>query len=403
MTNLIGPDQLLRIESLGDNCELGFVLGNLGCKAGSVFRWASMRPDQLLAKLRADFAGMYEFDNLSPLRPAMVMDRRYGIGWHTELKSEPVGGSLAFRDDEETRRRIHLKEMRKVQYLVSKFIARIRLGGVLFVVKSNAGIDPATVDGIHGQLRRLSGNAEFALLEVRSTDEAPMVGTVGWVRPGLLRGFVPRFAPYERADDVDMPAWTSILAGALELFPCPQWSDRLASLDVSSAGAAIHLEFPKARPGGTQAPFPEPPQAGKAALMNGGRWCRSVGDVFRLHGPDPDRASAALRWAGLRISGPHLLSGSIKCPVADSLPVELTVRTWNERRTVARSRRFTVAPGRPLDLELEIEPGPANPLVIEVMVNASRPVGSGQRAVVDVSPLSLHPAVASISAVAGAG
>lgn len=119
MTNPIGPDQLLRMESLGDNCELGFVLGNLGCKAGSVFRWASMKPDRLLSKLRADFAGMYEFDNLSPLRPAMVLDSRYGIGWHTELKSEPVAGRLAFRDDEENRRRIHLKEMRKVQYLVS--------------------------------------------------------------------------------------------------------------------------------------------------------------------------------------------------------------------------------------------------------------------------------------------
>ncbi|UEM07938.1 hypothetical protein JL101_034310 (plasmid) [Skermanella rosea] len=403
MTSPFSPDQLLRIESLGDNCELGFFLGNLGCKAGSVFRWASMKPDQLLAKLRADFAGMYEFDNLSPLRPAMVMDSRYGIGWHTELKSEPVGGSLAFRDDEETRRRIHLKEMRKIRYLVSKFIARSRLGGVLFVVKSNGGIDPATVDGIHEQLRRLSGDAEFALLEVRSTDEAPAVGTVGWVRPGLLRGFVPRFAPYERADDVDMPAWTSILAGALELFPCPQWSDRLASFDVPSAGAAIHLEFPKVRPDGTEAPLPEPPQAGKSALLNGGRWCRSVGDVFRLHGPDPDRISAVLRWAGLRISGSHHLSGSIRCPVADSLPVELTVRTWNERRTVVRSRRFTVAPGRPLDLELDIEPGPANPLVIEVMVNASRPVGSGERAVVDVSPLSLHPAVASVSPMVGAG
>lgn len=401
MTNLFSPDQLLRIESLGDNCELGFVLGNLGCKAGSVFRWASMRADQLLSKLRADFAGMYEFDNLSPLRPAMVLDSRYGIGWHTEMKSEPVAGSLAFRDDEETRRRIHLKEMRKVQYLVSKFIARIRLGGILFVVKSNDGIDPATVDGIHEQLRRLSGGAEFALLEVRSTDDATAVGTVSRVRPGLLRGYVTRFAPYERANEVDMPAWTSILAGALELFPCPQWQDRLASLTVSGAGTAVHLEFPKAKPDGAETPIPEPPQAGTAALLNGGKWCRTVGDVFRLHGPDPGHTSAVLRWAGLRISGPHHLSGSVKCAVADSLPVELTVRTWNERRTVARSRRFTVTPGHPLDLELDVEPGPPDPLVIELMVNASRPVGAGERAVVDVSPLSLHPAVASISAGAG--
>jgi hypothetical protein len=72
---MLASAQALRIESLGDNCELGFVLRHLGVEAGSLFRWAAMKPEQLLMKLRADFDGMYEFANLSPLRPAMVPTR----------------------------------------------------------------------------------------------------------------------------------------------------------------------------------------------------------------------------------------------------------------------------------------------------------------------------------------
>jgi hypothetical protein len=397
LSHSFSPDQLLRIESLGDNCELGFVLSNLGSRAGSVFRWAAMKPHQLLAKLRADFDGMYEFANLTPLRQAMVLDARYGIGWHTDLKSEVVSGLLTFRDDEDTRRKIHLREMRKVHYLVSKFITRTRLGGVLFVIKSNDGIDPGTIDGIHDQLRRLSHGAEFVLLEVRSTDEASAIGTVGWMRPGLMRGFVPRFAPYERASDVDMTAWTSILAGALDLFPCPDWQERLASMTISGTDAVVHLEFPKDKIADGENPDSPPPHAGTAALLNGNQWCRQVGDVFRLHGPDPEKTSTVLRWAGIRLSGTHHLSGMVKCSVPDSVPVNLTVRTWNEHQTVVRIRQFAVEPGQPLDFELDIEPGAVKPLVIELMVNAARPMKPGERAVVDISPLAFYPAVGSIA------
>jgi hypothetical protein len=87
----------------------------------------------------------------------------------------------------------------------------------------------------------------------------------------------------------------------------------------------------------------------------------------------------------------------VKCSVPDSVPVNLTVRTWNEHQTVVRIRQFAVEPGQPLDFELDIEPGAVKPLVIELMVNAARPVKPGERAVVDISPLAFYPAVGSIA------
>jgi hypothetical protein len=74
---------LLRLEGLGDNCELGFVLRRMGFEGGMLFRWASIRPESLLATLRGDFAGMYDFDNLVPQNPKMVRDLHYGTSWHT--------------------------------------------------------------------------------------------------------------------------------------------------------------------------------------------------------------------------------------------------------------------------------------------------------------------------------
>lgn len=163
------------------------------------------------------------------------------------------------------------------------------------MIKSNDGIDPATVDGIHEQLRRISGGAEFALLEVRSTDETPAVGTVDWVRPGLLRGFVSRFAPYERADDVDMPAWTSILAGALELFPCPQWADRLASWTFPVPVPRSTSNFPRRDPTGRRSRSRNTPgRDGRAAERR-----QVVPDRWGRLPPPRPRSGPHLRGAAL--------------------------------------------------------------------------------------------------------
>lgn len=49
---------LVRFESLGDNCEFGFVHRRLSYEDGSLFRWARIDPWQLYAVLRSDFSGI---------------------------------------------------------------------------------------------------------------------------------------------------------------------------------------------------------------------------------------------------------------------------------------------------------------------------------------------------------
>nr|WP_246500467.1 hypothetical protein [Azospirillum rugosum] len=381
---------MLRFESLGDNCEFGFVLRRHACEAGSLFRWAAMKPDQLLSLLRANFTDFYRFENLAPLRTNMVLDAPYGIGWHTDLKSEVASGRLHYRDDEATRRKLHRKEVRKLQYLLSKFAARLRLGGVIYVLKSNGGIAPDTVDGILDELTALAGHTDFALLEVQASDDPARIGTVERRGPQRLRGYVSRFAAYQKADDVDAEAWTRIMDGARHLYPCPDWSRRLADLHVESVDGGIQLAFPIDASQDLNKPIMGDLRAGMARLLNGNQWCRVFGDNFRLHGPNPDRPGNALRWTGVYPPGPFQLSATARCPVSDSVPLRLSVHIHKDDGTLVAEEELQAQPGRAGEIALLCPVG-GQPLTITITVNAARALQTGERAVVDLTPPGLHP------------
>ena len=393
-TSLLASDQILRIESLGDNCELGFVLRNLGCEAGSLFRWTAMEPRQLLAQLRANFEGMYEFSNLQPSRNAMVVDAAYGVGWHSNMQSDMVDGRQRFLLDEDKRRKIYREEVRKIRDLQAKFIARAQLGGLIFVVKSNDGINGENIESIFEAISELAMGARFALLEVQASSDPGLIGTVVQRHPGLLRGYVSRFASYDEANVVDMESWTSVLDAALRLFACPDWSRRIGELHI--LGAKIALAFPLAKSQDLTKPIPGDLRAGAATLLHGNTWCRQVGDAFRLHGANPGHPETLLRWTAVHAPGPCQLYGALHCPVDDSIAVAVVVTVRDDDGTTIAEWRATIAPKEPEDIALDFSSVNHQPVNIELTVSASRVIESGERAVVDVSPLALDPTPASI-------
>src|SRR5260221_8779125 len=121
--------ELFRSESLGDNCELGFVMRAVGHEYGGVLKWARSEPEQIAALLRAQFAGSFLFANLSPHRDDMVLDASNGIGWHTKMFSRFANGERVFADDAATRHDIWQGECRKMRYLEARFRHRLQIGG----------------------------------------------------------------------------------------------------------------------------------------------------------------------------------------------------------------------------------------------------------------------------------
>ena len=60
----------------------------------------------------------------------------------------------------------------------------------------------------------LNESALNRLLWVVPADEAHSPGTVEVLLPGLLRGYVDRFAPYANAPDLSLSAWTAVCEAA---------------------------------------------------------------------------------------------------------------------------------------------------------------------------------------------
>lgn len=379
-----------RIESLGDNCELGFVLRRLGNEAGSLFRWAAMSPSQLLAMLRDGLEGFYQLANLKPLRPSMIRDAAYGIGWHSELRCRDEGGAMVFVAPPEERERIHAREMRKLRYLVAKFRARLRLGGVVFVVKCNDGIPPGVLVQLHEALRAEAQGTPVTLLEVKVPDDPALVGTVHEQAPGLLSGYVPKLALYSAADTGEFKAWCDVLAGALAMAPCPDWAQRQRRFVVDYDDGAVTLPFPAPRGADWSKPVMGDLRGGAVRLLGGNEWCRVVPEGFRLHGPDPAQAPAQLCWANVFAAGPRVLSASLRCPVEDSLPVELVIEVSDANRTPVGRQALRVTPDKAGELFVPVLKA-AWPLDIRIAARAGAPVPAGARAVVDLSDVALFP------------
>jgi ribosomal protein S18 acetylase RimI-like enzyme len=230
-------DELSRIESLGDNCEIGAVLALLGYHHGGLFKWANNPPDALLKALMDDLRNLYRFENLTPFTRSMVKDNAYGVAFHSGMNSK----AGAFAKSDEARRVVHCGEIGKIQHLRARFMHRAAMGGAVFVIKRNVGLAPALLDAIERELLRLGGGKRFALLEVRVANTRHLPGTVDRLSELRFAGYVRGFADYERAMSVnDLTGWARILKWVLQASPAPHW-DRTAVEDTSQGEMFVSI------------------------------------------------------------------------------------------------------------------------------------------------------------------
>ena len=206
----ISNEFLNKIESLGDNCELGFVMRNLKYEESGLFRW-SITPVSALNKFLDDpTTNLYEESDLTPCSPGMVLDNKNGFSFHTKMRSEKNGkGEFCYKQRKCERLRIYEKEKQKIDYLQAKFIKRLQSSkGSLYFIKSNNGIPEAEVSTLSYILN--SYCEKHVLIEVRTLelcdrqDLSPKSDT-------HYVACVGKFAPYIRANDVVFNDWNRVL------------------------------------------------------------------------------------------------------------------------------------------------------------------------------------------------
>lgn len=218
-------DWLGRFESLGANCEFGFVLNRCGIGGSALFRWAELFSIRRLATLiRQDFAGIYDWDKLRPFNAGMIRDDGCEVCWHSLIRSEPIdpAGPLVetnfrFHTPEPERRRIWAIERKRMTLLVRKLRADLAEGRKIFVHRVSAYDVFATADvlDLFDALRRHGPNR---LLVVTACGRGEQAEAVEQLRPGLLHGRVDRFAPGSKADDVSLRSWLYLCRAALSAF-----------------------------------------------------------------------------------------------------------------------------------------------------------------------------------------
>ncbi len=182
--------------SLGDNCEVGLQFMRYGYNESSFFRYVACDIDSLANLIENEFNGIFLFENLVPSYDDMVRDVKYGIAFHSDMKSSIVDGVRVFLHEEVERKQVYQAEYSKVIYLLEKWRSQILAReSVLYFIKSNREINKEQFSAIFGFIDPYgSGNVKLVNLVDRDLDF--------YVKDGrLIYECVSRFAPFDRATD----------------------------------------------------------------------------------------------------------------------------------------------------------------------------------------------------------
>ena len=200
---------MLGFESLGDNCEFGLVQRRCGAEPLGLLRFSNIELEPLLRGLAAEFEGLAEPEDLELTisegeRPEYVLHAgRYALTFHTfQFEGEIDAAELL------------AKQIARLRLLRRKLLEDLRLGETIFIYKRNEALREQDVLPLHAALNRFAANT---LLFVTTADAAHPPGTVERLMPGLLRGYIDRFAPQENAHDLSLERWLAVCVNAHRL------------------------------------------------------------------------------------------------------------------------------------------------------------------------------------------
>lgn len=199
---------VMQFESIGDNCEFGLVQRLCGKEPLGLLRFANIRLRALLRGMRSGFAGLGAIDSLRLLDEAdaeeyVVRDVGYGITYHTFLYKDQVteSGLLA-------------RQSARLKFLARKLLDDVGSAEKILVFKRNEALSQQEVLPLYIAIR---ARGDSTLLWVTPADETHAPGQVEQVLPGLLRGWIDSFAPYENAHELSFDTWLKLCCRAYNL------------------------------------------------------------------------------------------------------------------------------------------------------------------------------------------
>jgi hypothetical protein len=171
LLSAIGIDRAelaMRVESLGDNCEVGMVQRELGAEPLGLFRFASTTPESVVAALENHLEGIGRQGSLTlsllgEQQEYMVTDNQYGLLYHTWLFARDIDSHQVLE-----------REYGRMAFLARKFLDETTRGEKVFVYRDHGNMQSIMEKRMHAALQKLGPNH---LLIVRTANAGNPPGT----------------------------------------------------------------------------------------------------------------------------------------------------------------------------------------------------------------------------------
>ena len=216
-------DLRLNFEPLGANCELGFLMAQLGINRSSLFRWLFTPLAGLELVLSEGLQGFFSDPEAvqDPVMASdMVVDRRTGIFFHAgELRdvleqTEADDNAL----DQIYGLNVYRQQYGKYLYLVEKFLGSVSDPHTLHVFSDfHQELNEPAMLRLMNYLRAMGKPPGSTLLFVRACSEKDGINEVRSLGDGLQLATIRRLAPGEHADRIDLEAWSEVLSRSRQL------------------------------------------------------------------------------------------------------------------------------------------------------------------------------------------
>jgi hypothetical protein len=208
-TGLTIPQIALQFESLGENCEFGLFQRRCDSEPLGLLRFSSTFMRNLIRGIDNGFEGLGSIDDIdprlegAPRKEYMIHEKKFGLVYHTFVY-EGQRSVWLMREQESAR----------LKFLRRKFMEELEATDKIFVYKLGSGVSEEEILPLHMALNRYS---DATLLWVVPAERDRPAGTVEVVMPGLLKGYIDRFAPDDNAHDFSFDGWLRVCANACVL------------------------------------------------------------------------------------------------------------------------------------------------------------------------------------------
>jgi hypothetical protein len=219
-------DIVEKFESLGDTCEFGFVQRHFGLEPISLLRWSGSEINGLIKALEANFAGIFQMEDISKSGSGIVIDRKYALNFHCPLRFD--GNGLDQEPGNINQFKIYQANIR---FMLRMFNENLSERSKIYIYKNNNGISQTNLLRLKAALD-LRGPQKLLCVAPASLERP--AGRVELVASGVKMAGIARLAPYDRQEDIDPEAWLAICREAI----LPDWGHQNAAFVADAAEAS---------------------------------------------------------------------------------------------------------------------------------------------------------------------